>query len=144
MPGRSSKDWDVIKSMTIFSMLSWMAAASASSPAPAPDGGTRMSDRFLTLEAITLPLVTGASASGRIMLTLTVEARDAEAISVLRQHMPRLRAGLVARAIEFDASEVSGFAAVDVSRLGKALNARPPLVPVRYRVLVTNVRTEPG
>lgn len=99
---------------------------------------------FVTLEAMEMPIMSPSQIEGRMHVSLTLEAKDADSAHNLDKDMPRLRALALTSAIEFSRLHASGFRAVDVEALntsmGDALKARYAGI---NRVLIVKVSAMP-
>jgi hypothetical protein len=78
---------------------------------------------FIPLDQVTVPIVGPNRVDGTLRVGLVLNATDAAAAADLTEQMPRLRADMLAAAVEFSRLYASGFAAVDVRQLSADMTA---------------------
>ncbi len=96
-----------------------LAIASGSSAQTAPVAVPH----FIPLDQITVPIVGPNRVDGTLRIGLVLNAADANAATALAEQMPRLRADMLAAAVEFSRLYASGLAAVDVGQLSADMTA---------------------
>jgi hypothetical protein len=108
---------------TVAIVASALALSMPAMPARASGGGGGGAMNFVTLEEISVPIVEGARADGRLRLKLVLEAQDAAAAERLLAALPLLRATSLSAALEFARLYASPMTPVDVGRLSSDLTA---------------------
>lgn len=128
--------------------LFFLALASA---LVAPGGAAQASEGeegtlpFVSMDEVTVPIIDGARADGRLRFQLVLEAKDPATAQALTAAMPVLRAAAVSAGVEFARLYASPRTPVDARRLAAqmtaALQAQRPGI---RRVLLVQVRATPA
>ena len=98
-----------------------LAAIPVSSAMGAGGGGKGGADDLISMEAIAVPIVDGATLQGTLRFSIVLEAHDAEAAARISGDLPGLRAEALFTGAEFSRLRASPFLAVDAQRLSEEL-----------------------